>query len=437
MGAKAIPMLVIRAKIHSQIRSRQFDVAEDLQRTRRSRCTMSVTARRIRLRSYLSAGQKTSKRRRANMRMVQAVLLYNLHNNGQYSAFKSEMATHSYMACVDICSAEEETTERSGYRTDVQVGGYKGTSKKMPDWKQQDAAESITTKKSQFIVDGDASGDRLGAVLSQREAKPERDVAEKCSALYGPCASSVHIFTVSDSYCGLTVVARWLARIRSQFYWPWKSGHGCEIPSAASWHGHSWAAGKDTNGELMRLGPDGQLLQMHFPFDNMEANTVAKVLVEKYIAYSGQCDDLQPFDMLANNGSDHEIPGVTPAIAMLGRESRPNDRMWLAMPRRGKLDREWEGPYQVVEGMGPQTYRVRHHGRYHRTLVVHSYQMKRYHAKDTTEQLDEGDPSVRDETTRRKKHQPPGAASLPSSEVRVETPARRRPPPGYLRDYIP
>ncbi|KRZ81324.1 hypothetical protein T08_14068 [Trichinella sp. T8] len=158
--------------------------------------------------------------------------------------------------------------------------------------------------------------------------------------------------------------------------------------------------------------------------------------------YTGQCDDMLPFVMLANNRSDHESPGVTPAIAMLGRELRlpldvqighppwgkalglpcsnvaknclhdqhakelrfsPNDRMWLAMLRIGKLDREWEGPYQVVE-------------------------KKRYHAKDTTEQLDEGDPSVRDGTTRRKEHQPPGAASPPSSEVRVETAQRRRPP---------
>ncbi|KRZ52405.1 hypothetical protein T02_8563 [Trichinella nativa] len=114
-----------------------------------------------------------------------------------------------------------------------------------------------------------------------------------------------------------------------------------------------------------------------------------------------------------------------------------NDRMWLAMPRRGKLNREWEGPYRVVEVMGPQTYRVRLHERNRRTLVVHSYQMKRYHAKDTTELPDKGDPSVRERTTRRKEHQPPGAASPPSSEIRVETPARRRPPPGYLRDYIP
>ncbi|KRZ83332.1 hypothetical protein T08_9823 [Trichinella sp. T8] len=52
------------------------------------------------------------------------------------------------------------------------------------------------------------------------------------------------------------------------------------------------------------------------------------------------------------------------------------------------------------------------------TLLVRSYQMKRYHAKDTTEQLDEGDPSVRDGATRTKKHQPPDAASPPSSEVR-------------------
>ncbi|KRZ81628.1 Retrovirus-related Pol polyprotein from transposon 17.6, partial [Trichinella sp. T8] len=136
------------AKIHSQNGSRQFDVAEDLQRTRRSRCTMYATARRIRLRSYLSARQKTSKRRRAIKGIVQAVLPYNLHNNRQYSTFKSEMATKSCMACVDASSAGEGTTERSGYRTDMPVVGYKDNSRKMPDWKQQDAAESITTKRS-------------------------------------------------------------------------------------------------------------------------------------------------------------------------------------------------------------------------------------------------------------------------------------------------
>ncbi|XP_003366862.1 putative type III secretion apparatus [Trichinella spiralis] len=48
----------------------------------------------------------------------------------------------------DTSSAGDGTTERSGYRTDMPVGGYKDTSRKMPDWKQQDAAESITTKRS-------------------------------------------------------------------------------------------------------------------------------------------------------------------------------------------------------------------------------------------------------------------------------------------------
>ncbi|KRZ83092.1 Retrovirus-related Pol polyprotein from transposon 17.6 [Trichinella sp. T8] len=154
MGAKVIPLLLIRAKIHNQNGSRQFDVAEELQRTRRSGCTMAATARRIRLRSYLSARQKTSKRRRAIKGIVQAVWPkhpYILHNSRQYSAFKSEMATQSYMACVDTSSAGDGTTERSGYRTDMPVGGYKDTSRKMPDWKQQDAAESITTERS---VDG-------------------------------------------------------------------------------------------------------------------------------------------------------------------------------------------------------------------------------------------------------------------------------------------
>ncbi|KRX51308.1 Retrovirus-related Pol polyprotein from transposon [Trichinella sp. T9] len=107
---------------------------------------MAATARRIRLRSYLSAGQKTSKRRRAIKGIVQSVWPkhpYILHNNRQYSAFKSEIATQSYMACVDTSSAEDGTTERSGYRTDMPVGGYKDTSRKMPDWKQQDAAERM------------------------------------------------------------------------------------------------------------------------------------------------------------------------------------------------------------------------------------------------------------------------------------------------------
>ncbi|KRX51737.1 hypothetical protein T09_12366 [Trichinella sp. T9] len=87
--------------------------------------------------------------------------------------------------------------------------------------------------------------------------------------------------------------------------------------------------------------------------------------------------------------------------------------------------------------MGPQTYRVRHNERKRRTIVVHSDRMKRYHARDITEQPDVGDRSVRGGTTRRQEHQPPGAAPPPSSEMKIGRSTRRRRPPGYLRDYIP
>ncbi|KRY04764.1 hypothetical protein T03_7372, partial [Trichinella britovi] len=43
-----------------------------------------------------------------------------------------------------------------------------------------------------------------------------------------------------------------------------------------------------------------------------------------------------PFVMLANNRSDHESPGVTPAIAMLGRESRLPLDVQIRHPPWGK-----------------------------------------------------------------------------------------------------
>ncbi|KRX69775.1 Retrovirus-related Pol polyprotein from transposon [Trichinella sp. T6] len=339
-----------------------------------------------------------------------------------------------------------------------------------------------------------------------------------------------------------------LARVRSQFYWPGMGGDvhtSCRTCTQCTRKKgpckdnrtpmQSMAAGyllqrvgMDILGTLENtsLGDRCVLVLLDyftkwtaaFPLANMEASTVAKVLVEKYIAYfgapdylpshrgcsfetsvllemcrlfgikktrsfpyhpqgngqaerfkrtlldtlsilvdgyAGQWDDMLPFVMLAYNSSVHESPGITPAIAMLGRESRLlldvqivnspgrealglpdyiretreridlvhelardhlktqqrlqkylhdryakesrfslNDRMWLAMPRRGKLNHKWERPYQVVKVMGPQTYRVRHHERNHRTLVVHSERMKRYHAKHTTEKPYERDRSV-------------------------------------------
>ncbi|KRY08996.1 hypothetical protein T12_4476 [Trichinella patagoniensis] len=60
-----------------------------------------------------------------------------------------------------------------------------------------------------------------------------------------------------------------------------------------------------------------------------------------------------------------------------------NCSVWLAMPRRRKLDRDWEGPYLIVEVMEPQTYRVRHQKQKRRSLVVHSARMKRYVGRES------------------------------------------------------
>ncbi|KRZ48049.1 Transposon Ty3-G Gag-Pol polyprotein [Trichinella nativa] len=406
-------------------------------------------------------------------------------------------------------------------------------------------------------------------------------------ALRNEVLQSMH----DSRYAGHLGERRTLARVRSRFYWPGMSGdvhtwcRTCtqcarrkgptknnRAPMQAMAAGYPLQrVGMDILGPLEKT-PSGNRYVLvltdyftkwtaAFPLANMEASTVAKVLVEKYVAYfgapdclhsdqgrsfeasvvlemcrlfgikktrsspyhpqgngqaerfnrtlldmlsimvdgnPGQWDDMLPFVMLAYNSSVHESTGVTPAIAMLGRELRlpldvqignppggeaqglpdyiretreridrvhelardhlktqqrrqkylhdrhakesrfcPNDRVWLAMPRRGKLDRGWEGPYRVVEVMGPQTYRVRHNERKRRTIVVHSDRMKRYHARDITEQPDVGDRSVRGGTTRRQEHQPPGAASPPSSEMKIGRSTRRRRPPGYLRDYIP
>ncbi|KRZ83358.1 Retrovirus-related Pol polyprotein from transposon [Trichinella sp. T8] len=239
-----------------------------------------------------------------------------------------------------------------------------------------------------------------------------------------------------------------------------------------------------------------------FPLTNMEADTVAKVLMRIYIAYFGapdclhsdqgrsfearvvvelcrlfdikktrsspyhpqgkgqaerfnrtlldmlsimceenrqQWDEMLSFAMLAYNSSVNESTGVTPAIAMFGRELQlppdiqmewpqrkdtetlPNyirqtrerigivheqmrrqltlqqrrqkslydrkatqgtfrvkDLVWLAIPRGGKLHPCWEGPYEIVQTLGSPTHRVRHQERRRRNTVVHSDRLKKY-----------------------------------------------------------
>ncbi|KRY41713.1 Retrovirus-related Pol polyprotein from transposon, partial [Trichinella britovi] len=119
---------------------------------------------------------------------------------------------------------------------------------------------------AQFIVDGDASGDRLGAVLSQREAKPERVVA-----LPGGCHESGANSTGPGR---VVMVARYpVQRDGMVILGPLEktpSGNRCVLVLMDNFY--KWTAA--------------------FPLANMEANAVAKLLVEKYIAYFGAHDYL-------------------------------------------------------------------------------------------------------------------------------------------------
>ncbi|KRZ83342.1 Retrovirus-related Pol polyprotein from transposon [Trichinella sp. T8] len=131
-------------------------------------------------------------------------------------------------------------------------------------------------------------------------------LGEKCSALYCTCASSVHIFAVSDSYCPRTVVSQWLARVKSQFYWPWKSGNvhtfcrtctQCTRRKVPTKNNRAPMQAMVARYPLQRFGMDilGPLQKTPsrnrcvlvlmdnfykwtaaFPLANMEANTVAK-----------------------------------------------------------------------------------------------------------------------------------------------------------------
>ncbi|KRX12557.1 Methyltransferase-like protein 13 [Trichinella nelsoni] len=98
-------------------------------------------------------------------------------------------------------------------------------------------------------------------------------------------------------------------------------------------------------------------------------------------------------------------------------------------------DRGCVGPYQVVQVIRLHTYRVRHHERKRRTLVVHSVRMKRYHARESAECPDERDRLSRGRTNRRQEHQQLRTVSPTASDVAGRL-TRRRWPPGNFRDYI-
>ncbi|KRX98943.1 Retrovirus-related Pol polyprotein from transposon 17.6 [Trichinella pseudospiralis] len=344
MGAKAIPMLLIRAKIYSQNRSRQFDVAEELQRTRGSGCTMAATARRIRLRSYLSAGQKTLKRRRAIKGIVQAVWPkhpYILHNNRQYSALKSEIATQSYMAGVDTSSAGDGTTEKSGYRTDMPVGGYKDTSRKMPDWKQQDAAESITTKRSvdDRTVPNESNQRRHNWTIPTDGAG--KQIHLDGAGLLLKMARSIPKLGHDSQYSCPNPGQRIHMSIRSP-----------GIPPETAEH-----AQHESRSGQKELGLPLTLLAYRTSVHESTGATPYRVLYGR--------EATLPIDLMYGLP---EVPLRTPAeciLQTLQKESRRqkkwydrrttdchfdvNDKVWLATPKRNKLDKIWDGPYRIVQ----------------------------------------------------------------------------------------
>ncbi|KRX36687.1 Transposon Ty3-G Gag-Pol polyprotein [Trichinella murrelli] len=152
-----------------------------------------------------------------------------------------------------------------------------------------------------------------------------------------------------------------------------------------------------------------------------------------------QSDEMLSFAMLVCNSTVNESTAVTPAVAMFGKELQlpldihmwspqsndtatlPNyirqtreridivhdlmrrqlkvqqrrqktlyDRketqvnfrvkelVWLPIPWGGQLHPCWEGPYEIVQTLDTHTYRVRHHERRRRTMVVHSDRLKKY-----------------------------------------------------------
>ncbi|KRZ03458.1 Transposon Ty3-G Gag-Pol polyprotein [Trichinella pseudospiralis] len=384
----------------------------------------------------------------------------------------------------------------------------------------------------------------------------------------------------NSRYAGHLGERRTLSRTRSRFYWPGMSGDvhlwcrtctQCAARKRPSKNSRALMQPMTAGYPLQRVGMDilGPLEKTPsgnryvlvltdyftkwtaaFPLTNMEADTVAKVLMEKYIAYFGapdclhsdqgrsfearvvrelcrlfdikktrsspyhpqgngqaerfnrtlldmlsimceenrqQWDEMLSFVMLAYNSSVNESTGVTPAMAMFGRELQlpldiqmgspqrndtetlPNyirqtrerinivheqmrrqlnlqqrrqkslydrkatqgtfrvkDLVWLAIPRGGRLHPCWEGPYEIVQTLGPHTYRVRHQERRRRTMVVHSDRLKKYVTQEDA-----------DETRRRpfplwygsgnypKEQQPKENVTGPSVEVRDELFRRR------------
>ncbi|KRX63101.1 Retrovirus-related Pol polyprotein from transposon [Trichinella sp. T9] len=235
------------------------------------------------------------------------------------------------------------------------------------------------------------------------------------------------------------------------------AANDCGYSAAASGNGHLGATGKDPVWQLICPGLDGLLYQeLSYVFDidktrsspyhpqgNGQAERFNRTLLDMLSIMCEenrqQWDEMLSFAMLAYNSSVNESTGVTPAIAMFGRELQlpldiqmewpqrkdtetlPNyirqtreridivheqmrrqltvqqrrqkslydrkatqgtfrvmDLVWLAILREGKLHPCWEGPCEIVQTLGSPTHRVRHQERRRRNTVVHSDRLKKY-----------------------------------------------------------
>ncbi|KRZ81489.1 Retrovirus-related Pol polyprotein from transposon [Trichinella sp. T8] len=216
------------------------------------------------------------------------------------------------------------------------------------------------------------------------------------------------------------------------------AANDCRLSAAESGNGHLGATGKDPVWQPICPGLDKQLYQeLCHLFDikktrsspyhlkrNGQAERFSRTLLDLlsiiWEENQQQWDEMLSFIMLAYNSSVNESTGVTPAIAMFGRELQlpldiqmgslqrndretlpnyiwqtreridivheqmrrqlkvqqrqqkslydrkatqgtfcVNDLVWLAIRRGEKLHPCLEGPYEIVQTLGPNTYRVR------------------------------------------------------------------------------
>ncbi|KRY16110.1 Retrovirus-related Pol polyprotein from transposon 17.6 [Trichinella patagoniensis] len=63
-----------------------------------------------------------------------------------------------------------------------------------------------------------------------------------------------------------------------------------------------------------------------------------------------------------------------------------DDKVWLATPKKDKLDRMWEGPYRILQQVGQNIYKVSKVSSPGKNLIVHVDRLKRWYGTNQPEQ---------------------------------------------------